>query len=320
MWNTVETVERTIIDGFSLFGPEHLLWIILMVVVCVIAGVRAARSGGTARAGRILAILMIADEIFKYVIVALNHVTIVHYLPFQLCSISIIIAIIHAFADESGAFGRYAGNFLYLVGLPGCVSAVLFPAWTALPAFGAMSIHSFSVHIMLIVYVVIKTAGGDISPELKTIPVSVIALLMMAWGIYAFDVAADVNFMYLVHISPGSPMAAFEALGNYRIGYGVILAVLIIVLYMPAAIHCLSGKNKRELNRINKREEITMNEELLCPVCGRHYFTEKDAYEICPVCGWEDDKVQRQDPDYRGGANRMSLNEARQKYSEEAEL
>ena len=48
-----------------------------------------------------------------------------------------------------------------------------------------------------------------------------------------------------------------------------------------------------------------------CPVCGRHYFEQIGKYEICPVCGWEDDPVQRRDPDFEGGANRPSLNQAR---------
>ena len=57
-------------------------------------------------------------------------------------------------------------------------------------------------------------------------------------------------------------------------------------------------------------------EDRLCPCCGRHYFEEKDAYEICPVCGWEDDPLQRREPDFGGGANSMSLNEAREAYRE----
>ena len=56
-----------------------------------------------------------------------------------------------------------------------------------------------------------------------------------------------------------------------------------------------------------------------CPCCGRYRFKEKGAYEICPVCGWEDDPVQRRDPDFAGGANALSLNKAIQKYNEEAE-
>ena len=49
------------------------------------------------------------------------------------------------------------------------------------------------------------------------------------------------------------------------------------------------------------------------------YFEEKDAYEICPVCGWEDDPLQRREPDLAGGANTLCLNDAIRKYNEESE-
>lgn len=48
-------------------------------------------------------------------------------------------------------------------------------------------------------------------------------------------------------------------------------------------------------------------DELTCPVCGKHQFIEAGNFEICPVCGWEDDDLQRDDPEYAGGANRVSL-------------
>lgn len=48
-----------------------------------------------------------------------------------------------------------------------------------------------------------------------------------------------------------------------------------------------------------------------CPCCGQYEFSGEGSYEICPVCNWEDDPVQAEEPDYRGGANVMSLNEAR---------
>lgn len=57
----------------------------------------------------------------------------------------------------------------------------------------------------------------------------------------------------------------------------------------------------------------------ICPCCGQHFFTEKDAYEICPVCGWEDDPLQRREPDFAGGANELSLKDAKRKYHEETE-
>lgn len=48
-----------------------------------------------------------------------------------------------------------------------------------------------------------------------------------------------------------------------------------------------------------------------CPCCGSETIGELGEYEICIVCKWEDDPVQSDDPDYAGGANHISLNEAR---------
>ncbi len=41
-----------------------------------------------------------------------------------------------------------------------------------------------------------------------------------------------------------------------------------------------------------------------------------DEYDICPVCCWEKDRTQESDPGYKGGANSVSLNEARKNYAE----
>jgi hypothetical protein len=58
---------------------------------------------------------------------------------------------------------------------------------------------------------------------------------------------------------------------------------------------------------------LNQNEDRLlpCPCCGEFTLSEKDFYEICPVCNWEDDPVQSTDPTYAGGANTMSLIQAR---------
>ena len=55
-----------------------------------------------------------------------------------------------------------------------------------------------------------------------------------------------------------------------------------------------------------------------CPCCSFLTFEEKPpgSYEICPVCGWEDDIVQFNDPTFAGGANAVSLNDARLNYQE----
>lgn len=63
----------------------------------------------------------------------------------------------------------------------------------------------------------------------------------------------------------------------------------------------------------DKVKEIQKNN--MCPVCGKHVFKEGlGSYEICPVCGWEDDLLQVLEPE-EGGANRFSLINARKLYN-----
>lgn len=53
-----------------------------------------------------------------------------------------------------------------------------------------------------------------------------------------------------------------------------------------------------------------------CPVCGaKNVFEEYNSMEYCPVCNWGNDAVQNEEPDYSGGENRMSLNQAKKAFA-----
>ncbi len=51
-----------------------------------------------------------------------------------------------------------------------------------------------------------------------------------------------------------------------------------------------------------------------CPVCGGPLH-KAESFEICHICGWEDDNINREFPDY-DGINPMSLNEAKKAWAE----
>jgi hypothetical protein len=55
-----------------------------------------------------------------------------------------------------------------------------------------------------------------------------------------------------------------------------------------------------------------MKKKFACPCCGFLTLAEEPpgTHEICPVCYWEDDLVQFEDPNH-WGANGVSLAEAR---------
>lgn len=57
-----------------------------------------------------------------------------------------------------------------------------------------------------------------------------------------------------------------------------------------------------------------MAEKYSCPVCGQKTLDSVGEYDICMNCQWEDDPLQKSNPTYPGGANHMSLEEAKRAY------
>ena len=53
-----------------------------------------------------------------------------------------------------------------------------------------------------------------------------------------------------------------------------------------------------------------------CPCCGYLTLDQEPpgTFRMCEVCLWEDDPVQFDNPDFSGGANHLSLNEARENF------
>lgn len=66
--------------------------------------------------------------------------------------------------------------------------------------------------------------------------------------------------------------------------------------------------------------EVKAGESYTCLVCGKYTFERAGEFDICEVCGWEDDLVQLENPDEEDCANHMSLNQAREAYSRGEEV
>lgn len=73
--------------------------------------------------------------------------------------------------------------------------------------------------------------------------------------------------------------------------------------------------NANESDIMALKGVITMKDK--CPVCGK---TELAAFDTCEVCGWSNDRVQKEFPDMKHGDNYMSLSEAREAYKRGEEI
>ncbi len=76
---------------------------------------------------------------------------------------------------------------------------------------------------------------------------------------------------------------------------------------LPASVREQSDGLLRELDAAPRYD---------CPCCGCRTLLNPDQYEICPVCGWEDDRFPYEtDAEARDGPNRLSLREAQANYA-----
>ncbi len=74
----------------------------------------------------------------------------------------------------------------------------------------------------------------------------------------------------------------------------------------------------KELIEIVTFQRAQANGKFYCDCCGYNTLNEKPngTYQICTACFWEDDPIQRNAPNYEGGANRVSLNQAKKNFAE----
>ena len=166
------------------------------------------------------------------VMLALGDRYTLSYLPLHLCSINIFIIAIYTLKPS-----KIIGAFLYTVCIPGAIAALAFPSWTSLPLGNFMHIHSFTVHILLALYPIVLCVNGDIKVDVKCIPKCLLMLVCMAVPIYFINLIVDTNFMFLMHADEGNPLLLFEQLwGSHLLGYPVIIAGVLIVMYLPVLL------------------------------------------------------------------------------------
>ena len=224
---TIETIEPG--HGFSHFSAYHFLWLaILIVFVAALSAVYRKKDAATrAKWRRGIAVAILLDEVWKMFWLTVGGTYTLDYLPLHLCSINIIIIAVHAWKP-----GKTLDNYLYAICVPAALAAMLFPTWTSLPTLNFMHLHSFTVHILLIAYPVVLTVAGDIRPDLRQLPKSLLFTVCMAVPIYVFNLLFDTNFMFLMYAEEGNPLLIFEQLlGHHLLGVPVLGAVFIGLMY-----------------------------------------------------------------------------------------
>lgn len=228
-WYTSDTIPKGL--GFSHFDSLHLTTLAIAAVILLVSCLCYRRAGQKGRGiwRKTVALLLVADELFMDIPMIIMGIFHVKYLPFQLCSINVFLILWHAWKPN-----KTVENFLYTVCIPGALAALLVPTWTKLPWLNYMFLHSTSCHILLILYPLMFTASGECKPRLKQVPRSLLLLLALAALALCLNLWWDTNFMFLMHVTKSNPLYFFQELwGSHLLGFPVIIAAVILVMYGP---------------------------------------------------------------------------------------
>ena len=239
--DTVDTIPDGL--GFSHFDGVHLMW--LVILVAAVGGnsilFRKLSPGWQERWKKIVAILIVLDEICKDVGLIIGGNYSVGYLPLHLCSINIFLIVLHSFRPS-----KILDNFLYTVCIPGALAAALFPTWTELPIANFMHLHSSTVHILLVMYPAVLAINGKLQISWKMIPGCLGLLAAMAAPIYLINLWLDTNFMFLISADPGNPLYWFgQKWGSHLYGFPVLITAVLLVMYVPLELIRKAVKMKK---------------------------------------------------------------------------
>ena len=217
--------------GFQTFGLTHILWLLAGLLFWVAACVFYHKLSEHKRKMmlRVLGGYIFLQEMVKNLVLILLGEFSWGYLPFHLCGINILLIAFDSFKQA-----KIVRSFLYYFAIPGAALALLFPNWTEMPIWNFFHIHSFTIHILLVLYPLLLVTTGQVQTDLKSAFKGVLLLVAMAIPVYGLNMLWDTNFMFLMHPDSGNPLELFEKLlGSHLWGFPILLPVVIFVMYVP---------------------------------------------------------------------------------------
>ena len=186
---------------FQLFGVDHIISIILILITYVVLlgfnekiGIKDNSTAVPVILSFILISLDISEDIVRYVT---EHYSIKKDLPFQLCSISIYVAAVALLKKNQTAF-----ELIFYWGMVGASQAILTPDGD-LFELKTFFVYSQAYHGILIFTVLWLVIKKGMRMEIKSIPKVVIITNLIVIFISIINYLMDSNYMFL-RIRPNS--------------------------------------------------------------------------------------------------------------------
>lgn len=226
--------------GMGMFSPGHIFWILIFLLILYLVKLHRSEQK---KLSSLIAILIVADEILKHVSAALTGQWSWSLLPLHICSLSIFAVILHRMAGR-----RIIAEYLYAVSLPTALMALAFPEWASvLPFCSFMSIHSFTIHILIALYPCLLLYGG-FRPSAKSL-VSIIPFLAFMMVIMHFiNNMLGTNFFFISSGGKDNPLAWTEAYAGrwYLLAFPFLATICWLPMYgIPCIVREKQSPPKR---------------------------------------------------------------------------
>lgn len=217
--------------GFKLYDTTHLAWLGLFVLLCTVSVIVFRKLDARQRnIMRItIAVIVIMLETAKNCVAAAIGDFGIGHLPFHLCGINVLLITFCIFKRT-----KTVDNFLYYIGIPGAMLALLTPDWTKMPCLNYFHMHSFLIHMFLVLYPFVLVTGGDFKPELKMMPKCILLLIGFAIPALALNLIFEQNFMFLMNTAGIGFLGLFENIfGAHQWAFPILLPIIMVIMYLP---------------------------------------------------------------------------------------
>lgn len=228
-WYTKDNIPEGV--GIKFFGASHIIGLVLAVAIIVGLAVMFKKFNQQQkdRMLKITVILLVIDEIIKHAGCAAIGQWKVDYLPLHVCSVSLILSVIYIFTKN-----KTIAQILYCLGIPGACVALLTPSWLALPVFNFMHLHSYTVHILLILFPILLVINGE-RPSFRYFRGAYSAVLLYCVPIFFLNKLWDTDFVFL-NGARDTPLSFLpDVLGDpwYIFPCALILGLLMVLMILP---------------------------------------------------------------------------------------
>lgn len=224
--NTFFATKFRIEEGYGVgsYSFGHILYLVALLLIILTLGPLYRRSDwqGRKRIRYTLASLVLIDEVLKYIIPIATDSWSWSFLPLHLCSLSVYTTAIHAFTNSDKV-----AEALYAISLPTALMALIFPNWMMLPCWNWESIHSFTIHMILVIYPCMLLYGG-FRPQFSRLRYAILPLVIAIAVAVVANHFLDTNFFFLNGGDSGNPLSFLEHYvgGWYILAFPLIAAIL----------------------------------------------------------------------------------------------